>query len=124
MSDNTNKTAGALALEACEKAYEDMTAQEVRLGFGDCHADWRAPLASAAIYKAAMDGAEDSTSYKTYAYDPEGEEMTASEAAKKAETFYDMPEDKKKMLKQFYPEVYKEKYPEEGSESQSESSKD
>lgn len=88
MSENVEKTAGQLALEECEKAYADMTATEVELGFGDCHVDWRDPLAQVAIYKKAMDEVADETEYKTYAYTPEGEELTADEAKAKAETFH------------------------------------
>jgi hypothetical protein len=120
-------SAGAEALEACEKAYADMTATEVRLGFGDCHADWRAPLAKVAIFKAAEEEAAKTTAADkatNYAYVPEGEELTPVEAKDKAGTFHDATEDKKEMLKKFYPEVYKERYPEEGSESQSEESSD
>ena len=123
MTNTTDVSAGAEALEACEKAYADMTATEVRLGFGDCHADWRAPLAKVAIFKAAEEAAAktaEADKATNYAYVPEGEELTPVEAKEKAGTFHDATEDKKKMLKEFYPEVYAERYPEEGSESQSE----
>lgn len=91
MSENT-KTAGALALEECEVAYADMTATEVELGFGDCHADWRAPLAKVKIYNEAMAKAADDskTEVTTYVeYGETGEELTGAEAAEKAASFHE-----------------------------------
>ena len=113
MSDNVEKTAGALALEECAKLYADITAQEVELGFGDCHCDWRAPLAKVEIYKKAMAVDGDTTDYTTYAYDVEGETVTAAEAVAKADEYHAATEGKKELLKRYYPEVFAERYPDE-----------
>ena len=111
--ETTEVTAGRKALDECEVAYADLTATETELGFGDCHCDWRAPLAQVEIYKKAMEVAEDEEKYTTDAYVPEGEELTAAAAAEKAESFHVATDKKKELLKEYYPEVFAERYPDE-----------
>jgi len=113
-----NISAGAKALEDCEKAYANLTATEVELGFGDCHCDWRAPLAKVDIFNAAeKKAAEDSaTDVFTYVdYGAEAESLTGAEAATKAETFHVATDKKKRLLWEYYPEILKEKYPEDAA---------
>ena len=112
-TNNENKSAGALALEECAAAYADMTAQFAEIGFGDCQVDWRAPLATVAIFKAAMDAeaaAETEEATTNYAYVQEGEDLKPSEAKAKADGFNVATEGKKELLKEYYPEVYEAKY--------------
>lgn len=116
--ETTTVSAGAKALEDCEKAYADLTATEVELGFGDCHCDWRAPLAKVAIFNdAEKKAAEDSeTDVYTYVeYGANAEKLTGAEAAEKAETFHAATDKKKRLLWEYYPEILEEKYPEDAA---------
>lgn len=84
MSENTTTTvsAGAEALEALKVKFADMTATEVELGFGDCHCDWRAPLAKVKVFKEAEDAAAEGKEYTVdYNLDGTDEEMTGPEVA-------------------------------------------
>lgn len=117
-SETTEMSAGAKALEDCEKAYADMTATYVELGLGDCQCDWRAPLAKVDIFNAAeKKAAEDSkTDVYTYVeYGANAEKLTGAEAATKAETFHVATDKKKRLLWEYYPEILEEKYPEDAA---------
>ena len=116
--ETTTVSAGAKALEDCEKAYANLTATEVELGFGDCHCDWRAPLAKVDIFnKAEAQAAADSkTDVFTYVeYGANAEKLTGAEAAEKAETFHAATDKKKRLLWEYYPEILEEKYPEDAA---------
>lgn len=118
MANNETVTAGRKALDECQVAYADMPATEVELGFGDCHADWRAPLAQVKIYNEAMEkeAADTETEIKTYVeYGAEGETLTGAGAAEKAKEYHEATEGKKKLLWKYYPEVLEEKYPEDAA---------
>lgn len=49
----SEKTAGQLKLEELSKKFEDITATEAELSFGDKYSDYREPLAQVSIYKKA-----------------------------------------------------------------------
>ena len=91
--------AGAAALETVAKKFADMTATEVRLGFGDCHCDYRAPLAQVKIYKEAEDVAKKGEKFET-----DDGEKTAEELVTSAMEMHNPTPGKVEMLEKFYKE--------------------
>lgn len=92
----TTKTPGQLALEEVAAKFDDMTATECELGFGDCHCDYRAPLAQVAIFKAAEKAAAD-----------ESDEAVAAATKKTdADAMHEPTAGKVEKLKKFYSELY------------------